>query len=182
MLTILSLCDFSGNWSGPYERAGYNVIRLDLKRAVNIRLWPYMPKRIHGILAAPPCTDFSNAGSLSWKKKGTRALEESLAIVDACLRMVALYDPVFWALENPVGRLPQWLGPPNYIFQPHDFGDPYTKATCLWGRFNAPKKTPVEPKYSAFEYLDRLPVKGTKADKRSVTPEGFSKAFFAANP
>jgi hypothetical protein len=141
-----------------------------------------MQRRVHGILAAPPCTHFSRAGSLSWRRKGMAAVKEALSIVDACLRAVAIYDPVFWALENPVGRLHRWLGPPQQIFQPWEYGDPYTKETCLWGRFTVPKKTPVEPTQGAFEYLDRLRVKGDKATKRSVTPEGFAHAFFAANP
>lgn len=181
-LTILSLCDYTGNWSNPYAEAGYEVLRLDLKRAVDIRIWPHIGRPVHGILAAPPCTDFSRAGSLSWRKKGTAAVKESLSIVDACLRMVAIYNPAWWCLENPVGRLTRWLGPPQQIFQPHEYGDPYTKETCLWGRFKVPKKTPVVPKFSAFEYLDRLPIEGDKATKRSVTPEGFARAFFAANP
>ena len=31
MKTILSLFDYSGNWSLPYEEAGHNVIRIDKK-------------------------------------------------------------------------------------------------------------------------------------------------------
>jgi hypothetical protein len=181
-LTIISFCDFTGNWSRPYAEAGYEVIRLDLKRAVDIRLWPHIGRPVHGILAAPPCTDFSRAGSLSWGRKGSAAVKDSLSIVDACLRAIAIYDPKWWALENPVGRLPRWLGPPNFIFHPWEYGDPYTKETCLWGRFKVPRKKPVMPQFSAFEYLDRLPMEGSRADKRSVTPEGFSQAFFDANP
>lgn len=31
---ILSLCDYSGNWSDPYSQAGYEVEQVDLKRDV----------------------------------------------------------------------------------------------------------------------------------------------------
>ena len=32
MLKILSLCDYSGSWSAPHERAGYEVKRIDLQK------------------------------------------------------------------------------------------------------------------------------------------------------
>ena len=34
--TILSLFDYSGNWSLPYEEAGANVVRIDLKHGVDV--------------------------------------------------------------------------------------------------------------------------------------------------
>ncbi len=43
--TILSLFDYSGNWSKPYEDAGYNVIRVDKKRGLDVRLVQYMGSR-----------------------------------------------------------------------------------------------------------------------------------------
>jgi hypothetical protein len=97
------------------------------------------PGRVHGILAAPPCTAFAGSGAQYWPDKDAdgRTLE-GLSVVDACLRLVAVCRPVWWVLENPVGRLSRWLGPPAAIFQPWMFGDPYTKRTCLWGNFVMP--------------------------------------------
>ena len=69
----------------------------------------------------------------------------NVALIDAALRFVALYDPEWWVLENPVGRLRRWLGPPTHMFNPCDYGDPYTKKTLLWGKFNIPKENPVPP-------------------------------------
>jgi hypothetical protein len=42
-------------------------------------------------------------------------------------------------LENPVGRIQRLtsLPKPTLTFQPHNFGDPYTKRTLLWGDFQA---------------------------------------------
>src|SRR5208282_1856863 len=93
---------------------------------------------IHGILAAPPCDHFAVSGARWWADKGEDAVLAGLAIVDACLRAVAIYRPEWWALENPVGRLNRWLGPPAWSFDPCDFGDPYTKRTNLWGHFTPP--------------------------------------------
>src|SRR5690349_8707505 len=101
MLTILSLCDYTGNWSRPYEEAGYEVIRVDVQHGQDARLLTHIGQPVHGILAAPPCTHFSKAGAHLWETKGEAAILEGLAIVDACLRAVAIYRPAFWALENP---------------------------------------------------------------------------------
>ena len=110
-----------------------------------------------------------------------------LELVHQVVRTVELFSPVFWALENPVGRLPTLapdLGRPWY-WQPCDFGDPYTKKTGLWGRFNNQlERTPVEPirACDAGSWLMQL---GGKSDAtkaaRSATPAGFANAFFAAN-
>ena len=38
MLTILSLCDFTGEWSRPYREAGYDVRQVDIKHDDDVRL------------------------------------------------------------------------------------------------------------------------------------------------
>lgn len=138
MRTILSLCDHTGNWSRPYEEAGYPVIRIDLQDGQDVRLLKRIDEPIRGILAAPPCTHFSRAGAHLWASKGDAALIEGLALVDACLRAVVIYRPAWWALENPIGRLKDYLGPPHWRFDPCMFGDPWTKRTWLWGHFTPP--------------------------------------------
>jgi hypothetical protein len=202
--TILSLCDYTGNWSRPYEEAGYQVIRVDLQHGQDVRLLRRIEEPVHGILAAPPCTHFSCAGNRWWKTKGTAAILEGMAVVDACLRCVAIYRPDWWALENPRGRLNHYLGPPKWRFQPYDFGDPYTKITGLWGHFTPPVpivsrqcRVAVEPTHSAPGYVGgsgsgrrpsyinprRGDFRGEKRKtERSATPPGFARAFFEANP
>ena len=64
--TILSLFDFTGNWSKPYLDNGYNVIQVDIKHGIDIMTWDYksIPKKsVYGILAAVPCTDYSVSGA-----------------------------------------------------------------------------------------------------------------------
>jgi hypothetical protein len=118
------------------------------------------------------------------KNKDGRTLF-SLSIVDACLRVVFACRPTWWALENPVGRLRRWLGPPAFAFDPCDFGDAYKKKTLLWGKFNEPKKNPVEPVRvcSQGSWIMQLGGKSERTKElRSMTPPGFAKAFFEANP
>ena len=100
---ILSLCDLTKTWSKPYADRGYTVLAVDLQRNADqdIRLLEcggkkgsslgeWEPGQIHGIIAQPPCTDFTVAGSRWWKSKGQEKLLFSLSLVDACLRAVAI--------------------------------------------------------------------------------------------
>jgi len=179
MKTILDLCGGTGAWSKPYKDAGYFVMKVDTLDSFDVRLYKHMDIKVHGILAAPPCTHLAGSGARWWKEKGEEALLESLSIVDACLRAVVIYKPVFWALENPVGRLVHYLGKPEMYFNPCDYGDPYTKKTCLWGNFNHPEKNPVEPTEGSKMHL--LPPSEDRWKLRSATPPGFAQAFFKAN-
>ena len=180
MLTIISLCDYSGSWSAPYREAGYDVRQVDLKHGGDVRLFEALPYPVRGVLAAPPCTHLSASGARWWKGKGEAALLEAMAVVDACLRIVAVHSPLWWVLENPAGRLSRFLGAPAMTFDPADYGDPYTKRTLLWGRFNHPLKRPVEA--TEGSKMHRLGPSPERATLRSITPSGFARAFFEANP
>jgi len=168
---ILDLCGGSGAWSAPYKKAGYDVQIIDLE--TDVRLFKY-PGPVMGILAAPPCTVFANAGN-RWKRT-PEDLRQALSIVDACLRIVIACRPQFWALENPVGKLQRYLGPPRFAFNPCDFGDPYTKRTYLWGEFNIPRFPPVPPIDGS-----KMHTKIRSQEKRSITPAKFARAFFKVN-
>lgn len=196
---ILDLCGGTGAWSQPYAIAGYDVRNITLP-SYDVRTYE-PPDNVYGILAAPPCTDFAVSGARWWlQKDGNVALIqiESLDIVLGCLRIIQESNPTFWALENPVGRLRRYLGKPRYTFQPYEFGDPWTKKTCIWGKHNKPIKTPVKPvgqwtaradtkgivdhcEYLPPDWVHKLPPSPNRALLRSVTPLGFAKAFYEAN-
>ena len=176
--TILSLCDVTGNWPRYYSEAGYDVITVDIKAGGDVRLMEKPHYAVHGILAAPPCTMFASSGA-RWERTDDE-MREALAVVDACLRLVMVCKPRWWALENPIGKLVRYLGPPRMYFDPCDFGDPYTKRTCLWGEFRKPKLSPVEATQGSM--MHKLSPSPERAALRSVTPLGFAKAFFEANP
>ena len=119
------------------------------------------------------------SGARWWKKKGREALLEALSIVDACMRIILVSKPKFWCLENPVGRLINYLGKPKMYFNPCDYGDNYTKKTCLWGEFNIPIKNPVKP--IGKNPIHYMPPSKDRAMLRSLTPPGFANAFFESN-
>ena len=201
--TILSLFDYSGNWSRPYAEAGANVVQVDLKLGVDVMelsaTWLMENVMdsygtVDGILAAPPCTDFAVSGAQYWpaKDKDGRTAK-SLELVRQVLRCVEFCKPDWWAMENPVGRLNTLLpelaeyGP--WYFQPCDYGDPYTKKTGLWGRFVPPLPlwsgdNSVKPQRvcSQGSWVQKLGGKSERTKElRSMTPQGFAYAFAAAN-
>lgn len=229
---ILDLCGGSGSWSRPFALAGYDVRLLTLPeydvtkiRKVYLSGLPYLllknnsktgPGRfeyipiyaVWGILAAPPCTEFSVLNCKAEPR--ARKPEKGMVVVDACLQIIAWCKPAWWALENPVGYLREYLAAkhlfPSLTFQPWEYGDPWTKRTDIWGAFNVPPKryprwedVPNKlPLYTRpgrgkpnFAYLHKSAHKdipqlafaspATDADFRAITPPGFAHAFYEAN-
>jgi hypothetical protein len=170
---ILDLCGGSGSWSEPYETAGYSIVRVDILDGGDVHtlaVESLIAVGVHGILAAPPCTEFSLA-----KNGQVRDLRKGLETVSACLRIICACAPMWWALENPTGLLSAYLGPARDVWEPYEFGDPWTKRTAIWGDFVIPERGPfVKPLGSA---MDR-----GNAAARAITPPGFARAFFEANP
>lgn len=180
-MTILSLCDLTGEWPKPYAQTGYDVISVDIQRGEDVRLMRIddLPP-IRGVLAAVPCTEFAVSGARWWAGKPDHLLTDAIAVMDACVRIIHVVQPHWYAIENPTGRIIRFLGKPDYSFDPCDFGDPYTKRTHLWGRFNYPKRQPVPATEGSKMHL--LPPSAERANLRSATPAGFARAFYEANP
>ena len=188
--TILSLFDESGVWSAPYVHAGYNVIQVDIQNGVDVLDLgiDYFADcgidDVYGVLAACPCTHFANSGARWFADKDAAGVtQEGIDLVNRTLDIVDYFQPEFWAIENPMGRIKTLCGLPSarLYFQPHHFGDPYTKRTQLFGFFNANLRP-----------CNVLPTEGSRVHRlrgdvpeqkkaRSLTPEGFAYAFFEQN-
>lgn len=202
-MIILDLCGGSGSWSRPYKEHGYDVRLITLPEYDVLCYNP--PKNVHGILAAPPCTDFSRLNSKAEPR--VRNPERGLEIVRACMKIIETARPKWWALENPVGYLRKHIGKGNLQFQPWEYGDPWTKYTEIWGNFTTPEKkykhwedVPnklplyIRPGRSKpnYAYLHKSSLKhipqlqwanpSTDADFRAITPPSFAEAFYKENP
>ena len=178
-------------WGGQYEDE-YEVLYVDLQQDIpaDVRLFERTTD-VHGIIAQPMCTEFAGCGA-RWRpgfgetvlpEEATEELFKALALVDACMRIIMVHDPEWWVLENPVGRLTRWLGPWQHTYQPNEYGDPYTKRTCLWGKFNMPVKWKsdwVEPTEGSKMHL--MAPSPERANLRAASPPGFCAAFRRANP
>lgn len=181
---ILDLCGGTGAWSMPYKNAGYDVRLITLPDFDVLTFEP--PENVYGILAAPPCDQFSRARN---GHKTPPDYESAMKIVVACLGIVwkcrLNHKLKFWALENPTGKLRQFLGKPAFSFQPYEFGDLYTKQTDLWGYFKFPKKLKHCDLLKFISEKDFIRnIGGTDEKKkilRSITPAHFARAFYLAN-
>lgn len=189
---VLDLCAGSGSWSAPYERDDYEVVRVTLPKH-DVRTWRVPTTWIHrrlvvGVLAAPPCEAFSLAAN-GHGSKHERRFANALEVVTACLRIIALVRPVWWALENPTGYLSRWLGTPRDVWEPFEFGDPWTKRTAIWGDFEPPERGPfvkaAGPGPACIVCGDSRRRKEPRCSNpahRAITPPGFARAFRKANP
>lgn len=195
---ILDLCGGTGAWSKPYVDAGYDVRLITMADDYDVRRWRTIPDvvepveagNVYGILAAPPCTQFSRARTTA---KTERDLKGAMEIVDACLDIVKQSRIngrlQFWALENPMSMLRQILGNPPHHFRGWEWGDKHVKFTDLWGYYNMPpKKILIQPKFNRKTWASPRPPAAyanmglSRADIRAITPAGFAQAFFKANP
>lgn len=195
---VLSLFDKTGSWSRPWSEAGYQVYRFDIQDdpvvgdVNNFSVdffsdWfgDFEGVDIYAILAACPCTDFAVSGARHFaaKDRDGRTVA-SVGLVHQTLRVIEYFRPALWAIENPVGRIERLGGLPAWrlSFDPCHVGDPYTKKTLIWGRFNG--DLPIAP-VDAVEGSKMHRLYGGKSlatkNARSVTPEGFAYAFFMAN-
>jgi hypothetical protein len=147
--------------------------------------------RVKGILAAIPCTDFARSGARWWKEKDKDGRTEySIRLVEKTLEIIDYFDPDWWVIENPIGRMHKLVpevGKPKCYVHPYEFSgyldnpkrEHYSKRTALYGDFNPPIK-----KQGQVPAIDntRIHYLGSRGkSEREKTPEGFAYGFFLAN-
>lgn len=200
---ILHLCADIGSDSYFYrEDSQYSVMLVG--EAIGVENY-IPPANVHGIIANPVCTEFSTAKGFHKEND----IEKGMFLVNHCMRIIRQAKPQWWVLENPAnGRLRDVLGPPKAIYQPWQFGSPWTKKTALWGNFTMP-----DPLYEnwvdcpknaalytrpgrskpALAFMHKSAVRDIPefqwaaerikcdADLRSMCSQGFAKEFYLAN-
>lgn len=200
---ILHLCADLGSDSYFYQKnkEEYEVIMIGERIGVE-NYNP--PKNVHGIIANPVCTEFSILKGFNH----VGDLEKGMFLVNHCLRIIKEATPKWWVIENPArGRLKEKIGLPNFVYQPWEFGSPWTKRTALWGKFNIPVKQYTKwedvPKLDLYKrpnrdkpnlaYFHKSAINlipemqwakeyiKTDADIRSMCSRGFAEQFYLAN-
>ena len=162
-------------------------------------------REVHGIIANPVCTEFSTAKGFHKEND----IDKGMFLVNHCMRIIEETKPKFWVIENPFnGKLKSVIGDPKYVYQPWQYGSPWTKKTALWGEFNIPapiynrwedvpknEKIYVRPgrpkpslaflhKSAIYDIPEFEPFKDhvkTDADFRSLCSQGFAKEFYKFN-
>ena len=81
------------------------------------------------ILAFPPCTHLAASGARWFKEK--RADGRQQQGIDFFMQFAnATCEKI--AIENPIGIMSTVWRKPDQIIQPYEYGDSYSKRTCLW--------------------------------------------------
>ena len=81
------------------------------------------------IIAFPPCTHLAVSGAAHFAKKiadgrQQQGIDFFMQFANAkCEKVV---------IENPVGIMSSVYRKPDQIIQPYEFGEPFSKKTCLW--------------------------------------------------
>ena len=200
---ILHLCADIGSDSRYYQLSeDYIVIKIGEKIGVENYI---PPNKVCGVIANPVCTEFSTAKGFHKEND----INKGMFLVNHCLRIIKESNPDWWVMENPaMGKLKESIGKPNNIYQPWEYGTPWTKKTALWGEFTMPEK-----RYDKWEdvpkndnlyvrpgrgkpslaFLHKSAINFTPeynwckqriicdADFRSLCSDGFAKDFFLCN-
>jgi hypothetical protein len=198
------LCSVTGNMALPWAEAGYRSYCVDVQHSIradrvegnihyvwgDVRTWrPPAGVRVIFGAAFTPCTDVAGSGARDFEKKGGYLLRDAVEMFEAARQAIAWSGaPGF--LESSVGFLSSipHIGKPGHYFDPCDFtqfcpDDNYTKKTCIWpiNGFVMPEPARDLSLGVPDDRIHKATPGPGRANFRSATPMGFSRAVFAAN-
>jgi site-specific DNA-cytosine methylase len=134
-MRVLVACEFSGIVRDAFAAKGHDAWSCDLlpsERPGNHIQGDVLEVLENGwdlMIAFPPCDHLSKAGGAHWRKPEKKALQK-LALKFVHDLMDAAIEQI--AIENPVGKINTAIRRPDQRIQPYQFGDAWTKETCLW--------------------------------------------------
>ena len=206
MRTVVALYSKTDAVVRPWLDAGFHAVLVDLQHPagehtegnvtrIGADMLEWVPplwlaqSTVRFLAAFPPCDHLAVSGARWFAGKGLGKLAHSIRLFERA---------AFWAewfgapylIENPVSTISSYWRKPDHTFHPHQFtawcaDDHYTKKTCLWtgngfvmpGPSAAPELAGIEPD----DRIHKAAPSEERADFRSATPLGFSRAVFAAN-
>jgi hypothetical protein len=204
---VLSLCDLTGNFVQPWVEAGYSAVLVDpqhyfdqtdgsvvalaktVDEAMPLIAELFSLANVVFVAAFPPCTDLAVSGA-RWfqsKAKADPLFQAKAGMLAESCRTIGAVSGAPWFVENPVSVLSSLWGPPDFTFQPWQYtgwesADNYNKKTCLWagGGFTLPPERIDTTLPEPDDRIHKAPPGPERANFRSATPMGFSRAVFAA--
>jgi hypothetical protein len=171
-LKVLIACEYSGTVRDAFIKKGHDAISCDLLPTDSPG--PHYQGDVFDILddsfdlmiAHPPCTHLAVSGAAWFKykeKEQKEALEFVQRLLDAPIEKIAL--------ENPVSVISTRIRKPNQIIQPWQFGEPFSKKTCLWLKNLEPlKHTEIVDKGEVTTYASGRTMPTWYADAWKLPP------------
>ena len=126
------------------------------------------------IIAFPPCTHLAVSGAAWFEQKRKDGRQQQG--IDFFMKFVNC-DCEKIAIENPVGIMSSVWRKPNQIINPWQFGDEYSKKTCLWVKglpLLTPTKIVSKGEWTTFKSGKRSPK--WFADAYKLSPHERAKA------
>lgn len=139
-MKALIACEFTGRVRDALTAAGWDAISCDFRETQSPGkhhkgdVLDFLKKDTWDLLVAfPPCTYLAGSGwHWNYSKVGRHA--SSLRAADFAEKLFFSKNAKRVCLENPVGKLSAFIGPPSQVIQPYHYGDDASKRTCLWLR------------------------------------------------
>lgn len=192
-MIVISAFDYSTIAARPWADAGYTCYCIDIRHecgqkrdgniirvGADIQRW--IPPRgdIHFAMFFPPCTDVAVSGASHFRRKGLHRLSDAVRLFARCVDIAETLDCA-WMIENPVSTISTYWRKPDHYFDPCDYGDTYTKKTCLWTneRFVMPPKKRREPVKGSL--IIKMPPGPDRAQLRALWSPFVARAIFEAN-
>ena len=180
-LKVLLACEESQTVTKEFRRLGHEAYSCDILPTsgdhpewhIQQDVEPLLKDDWDLIIAFPPCTHLAVSGAAWFEQKRLDGRQQQgidffMLFTDLACEKVAI--------ENPVGIMSTNYRKPDQIIQPYEFGDPYSKKTCLWLK-GLPKLIPtnlVEPEpRKVFKSGNSMP--RWYADAWGKSPEERSK-------
>lgn len=134
-MRVLVACEFSGVVREAFIAIGHEAMSCDLLDTeipgphYKGDVFDIIDKGWDMMIAHPPCTDLAVSGAAWFKAKQAdgrqqRSIEFFERFTKTGIEKVCI--------ENPIGIMSRLYRKPDQIIQPHMFGHPESKATCLW--------------------------------------------------
>ena len=162
-------CDLLPSDSG-YFHGGRKHYQCDVRDVVQQGGWDLM-------IAHPPCTYLCNSG-VRWLKDNQARFDNLIVAAGLFNALLEAHIPKI-AIENPIQHKyarSMIIRPYTQIVQPYYFGEPETKATCLWLK-NVPKLQPSNLVMPMFQTVHREPPGPERWKNRSRTFQGIADAM-----
>ena len=166
---MLVACEFSGRVRDAFRARGHNATSCDLLPTESLGdhyqcdVLEVLDEGWDLMIAHPPCTYLSAAGTRWWKgreKEQQEAAEFFMALINANIPKICV--------ENPRGAMSRLYRMPDQRIQPWQFGHGETKETCLWLK-NLPPLVPTNVVEGREQRIHMMGETKDRWKKRSLT-------------
>lgn len=203
MSVVVALYSKTSTIAQPWLDAGYRAVLVDLQHPegehtegrltrIGADMLTWVPPKwlaeaeVSFVAAFPPCDHLAVSGARWFAGKGLGKLAHSIRLFERSAFWCEWFGAPY-LIENPVSTISSYWRKPDHTFHPWQFAgfepaDAYTKNTCLWTGNGFVMPTPNHPAdVRPDDRIHKAPPSAERADFRSATPLGFSRAVFEAN-